>query len=624
MNFRVKVLFVLAVLMILTFGITMSVISHKVQNNITKGTRQTLSLMVNMLSSSLQETDGHLRSMLQDTAKHFANVDLSDLPRVEQILNFVQSGSEDVHVAFENGTIIKSIGKKPEHYDPRKRAWYQHARENPNRIYITKPYVDLFTQKTIITYSLALMQKGVFKGVIASDVAVESVLKAISSSFFAAKGQVHVLDASGVVLASSTYKKGSKYHPDDPQLVRQVLSDQVGFMERDHPSGDKFYVWTTVPDLGWKVVGRVFKKVALESLIDIQKTLLIIGIVSLVIVLCVLFGVIEILFKPLIKLRDLIIELVSQEGDLTKRLQVKGKDEIAVISKNINALLEKTQGIISNIKELSSQNTQIANTLHTSSSDVSQHTQEETERICVAVKNGNDIVQSILMGADNADHNNKNLVQTGNNLEEVRSKIQTFSQNLAHNAQLGVEFSDKLEEASKNTENIKAVLTLIADVAEQTNLLALNAAIEAARAGEHGRGFAIVADEVRKLAEKTKNSLSEVDHTINDVVRAVGDISQHLHSNAQEILKTSELTLALQEVVDANVQNIQVVINATTHDVREFKEVAKATQGIVAEIQEINNLASLNYQSVQDVSQASSSLKQMADIFDRELGKFKV
>lgn len=107
------------------------------------------------------------------------------------------------------------------------------------------------------------------------------------------------------------------------------------------------------------------------------------------------------------------------------------------------------------------------------------------------------------------------------------------------------QLSDNLTTLTDNAKDAENALNIIGEIADQTNLLALNAAIEAARAGEHGRGFAVVADSVRDLADKTTESLVEIQATIKIIVDNITNSSNGMKRNAQEM---SNLTKDIEEI----------------------------------------------------------------------------
>lgn len=109
-----------------------------------------------------------------------------------------------------------------------------------------------------------------------------------------------------------------------------------------------------------------------------------------------------------------------------------------------------------------------------------------------------------------------------------------------------------IEETSENSKKTDEVLTFIEGIAKQINLLGLNAAIESARAGEYGRGFSVVSNEIRKLSTSTKESISEINNTLNNIKESINEIyirfgkSNSLLENQTEGLE--EITATIEEL----------------------------------------------------------------------------
>jgi methyl-accepting chemotaxis protein len=164
--------------------------------------------------------------------------------------------------------------------------------------------------------------------------------------------------------------------------------------------------------------------------------------------------------------------------------------------------------------------------------------------------------------------------------------------------------ADRVRNLDEVSDRIGGFIERITRLARQTNLLALNAAIEAARAGEQGKGFAVVADEVRKLAGESERAAREIQSTVGDVRAHMGEVTQLLLTNEQEVGDVGAVAVQATDALGA----ISTSIARVTSIVAETGEVSRAQSARIGTLAEA--IASLD----EGAQRATSRAEQTAEL----------
>jgi methyl-accepting chemotaxis protein len=153
-------------------------------------------------------------------------------------------------------------------------------------------------------------------------------------------------------------------------------------------------------------------------------------------------------------------------------------------------------------------------------------------------------------------------------------------------------------ELGRKSQQIGAVLDIVAELAEQTNILAINATIESAGAGEAGKRFAVVADEIRKLADRVANSTKEIRGLIEDVRSSVNTTVMTTETGSKAVdagaKQFSEVAQALKQ--------ISGMVGTTTEAAKEIELSTKQQTTAVEQV----NVAITNVAQASRETEASS------------------
>ena len=528
-------------------------------------------------------------------------------------------------------------------YDPRKRGWYATANKGNGKVMITDAFASTVGATVVGITRCAYDKNGDFIGNASIEVALDTLTDILHKLDLGTGSFFMMLQADGTVLADTGIRNNSFKNVSEieiPDLVKLLASsEQSGSINVPGGNYSDYYVQRVQnTKTGYQIIALCPKVTVLNAFYKTLKMTVMISVIFGFIVAVITALITRKILRPLRVISDSISENANEiaegKGNLTKRVNIKSRNEIGDVAQSFNMFSEKLQDIISSMKQsktsLSGAGAKLGGTTANAMSAITQilaniqETESKLNNQSLSVEQTSQSVQKILESihdlellvtqqAQSVQEASSAVEQMIGNISEVNHNVDKMATSfgvLEADAESGAKTQSELQAQIAEIENQSKLLSeankVIANIASQTNLLAMNAAIEAAHAGEAGKGFAVVADEIRKLSETSSTQsktigeqLNRIQATISTVVEATQKGVHGYSRLAAEIQETDSLVRQIKAAMTEQ-QEGSKQITESLHGMNDSSElVQKASQEMTAQSQVImQNVSTLQNETV--------------------------
>jgi methyl-accepting chemotaxis protein len=506
------------------------------------------------------------------------------------------SGFPITTVGWEDKS-FKSTTSTPPDYDPTARPWYKTAVQ-AGKLTLTKPYGDSTTGVPYVAFVAPMMRDGALQGVISGAVPLDGVREVVSAIRPTPGSLGFVVSRDGQVLAHADTKLLLKPAADiSPLLTPQALAGLATAtepLEVELGGSAKLLKARPVQGTDWLLVVALDKAEATSGLRSVLQTLGIAIVLLALLAAAVSAALTTQSFRRLSQVRDAMDKIGSGGGDLTQRLPVSGRDEVAQIAASFNAFVEQIGSVLKDVRGGVESMKTATDEIKLGNLDLSNRTEESASSLQQTSASLSQLTANVRQSAEAA--------------AMATRLAQTASASATKGGEVVGGAVSTMDDISRASSKIGEIIGVIDAIAFQTNILALNAAVEAARAGEQGRGFAVVASEVRSLAHRSATAAKEIKALIDASGASVAIGTQRVRAAGQ----------TMGEIVDGIQRVSQIIVEINGAMTEQSVGIGQINQAVA----EMDRATQQNAALVEESTAASSVLNEQAHHLSRTVAGF--